>query len=292
MTGKECAKYILKKINSLDRRVPQIKPLEETVDYICEHKVSVSRFGDGEFKWVYGFRQNSFQRQSRPLSKRLRQVLHEPVDNHILCIPEGAFRLDMYTPEARAWWENFDGKYRILWNNLFDMRRQYYSLYISRPYLDMREKEKAGERFAYISRIWDGKSVLIVEGEKTRLGVHNDLFRTCGRIRRILCPPVNAFTYYDEILHEILARVEPVDLVIIALGPTATILAYDCARLGIQAIDIGHIDIEYEWYKMGAVDKVAVKGKYVNEAGDGLRPLVIDTPDDPDYSRQIIAQIP
>ena len=41
-------------------------------------------------------------------------------------------------------------------------------------------------------------------------------------------------------------------LILLALGPTATVMAYNLAQKGYQAIDIGHIDIEYEWYRMGA----------------------------------------
>lgn len=44
-------------------------------------------------------------------------------------------------------------------------------------------------------------------------------------------------------------------LVLIALGHTATVLAYDLAEVGYQAIDIGHIDIEYEWFLMRAPKK-------------------------------------
>ena len=59
-------------------------------------------------------------------------------------------------------------------------------------------------------------------------------------------------------------------LFIIALGPTATILAYDLAGLGYQAIDAGHMDVEYEWFKMGATKKVAIENKYVNEVNAGF----------------------
>jgi hypothetical protein len=41
-------------------------------------------------------------------------------------------------------------------------------------------------------------------------------------------------------------------LILISLGPTATVLAYDLAKLGYWAIDIGHIDNEYEWLKLEA----------------------------------------
>ena len=58
-------------------------------------------------------------------------------------------------------------------------------------------------------------------------------------------------------------------LFILALGPTATVLAYDLATFGFQALDLGHIDIEYEWFLMGATKKVPIKNKYVNEAKGG-----------------------
>lgn len=77
---------------------------------------------------------------------------------------------------------------------------------------------------------------------------------------------------------------------LISLGPTATILAYDLTRLGYQAIDIGHIDVEYEWYLQGAKKKVPLKGKYVNEAmekGD-LSNLNIN---DEKYKKSIIEKI-
>lgn len=48
--------------------------------------------------------------------------------------------------------------------------------------------------------IWDGRDVLIVEGELSRIGVGNDLFDGCHSIHRILCPKTNAFNRYDEIL--------------------------------------------------------------------------------------------
>ncbi len=48
---------------------------------------------------------------------------------------------------------------------------------------------------------------------------------------------------------------------------TATILAYDLAKEGYQAIDIGHADVEYVWFKMGVDHKVPIAGKNVNEVG-------------------------
>ena len=43
---------------------------------------------------------------------------------------------------------------------------------------------------------------------------------------------------------------------IIILGPTAKVLAYDMSQLGYRALDLGHIAKAYDWYIKGkpAVD--------------------------------------
>lgn len=69
---------------------------------------------------------------------------------------------------------------------------------------------------------------------------------------------------------------------------TATVLAHDLARHGYQAIDLGHIDIEYEWMRMGATSKVAVPGKFTNESKNGKQ---TDECQDPIYQSQIIKRI-
>ena len=44
-------------------------------------------------------------------------------------------------------------------------------------------------------------------------------------------------------------------------------LAYDLSELGYRALDIGHVDIEYEWFLQKATEKVKISGKYTSEAG-------------------------
>jgi hypothetical protein len=78
-------------------------------------------------------------------------------------------------------------------------------------------------------------------------------------------------------------------LILIALGPTATVLSYDLSRLGYQAIDIGHIDIEYEWFLKNATKKIKIKNKYVNEVDNGLNNFT--SIKDRVYYKQIIKKI-
>ena len=137
-----------------------------------------------------------------------------------------------------------------------------------------------------MKNIWKDRDVIFVEGEKSRLGVGNDLFDGAKSVRRILCPPQNAFDKYDDILAEV-CKCEKDALYLTALGPTATVLAFDIFKSGRQAIDIGHVDIEYEWWRMGSKKKVALKNKYVNENPNGSNVAEAGSV----YESQIIAKL-
>ena len=130
---------------------------------------------------------------------------------------------------------------------------------------------------------------MIIEGKQTRMGVGNDLFEKSKSVRRILCPSVNAFEKYDKILDCIVENAAADDLILMALGPTASILAYDLHNKGFQAVDIGHVDLEYEWMKMGAKDKVRIPGRFMNELDGGE--YVDNSAIDCTYLDQIISEI-
>ena len=111
------------------------------------------------------------------------------------------------------------------------------------------------------SLIFDERKLIspLLQGPlQTELPAHLD------SIRRILAPEKNAFGKYTEIVESIKKNCKKDDLLILALGPTASILAYELSS-EYQALDMGHVDIEYEWFKMGAEEKVPVKNKHVNE---------------------------
>lgn len=98
-----------------------------------------------------------------------------------------------------------------------------------------------------------------------------------------LCPAENAFDRYEEIYNE--AVKQPKDkLFLIALGPTASVLAYDLAMKGYQAIDIGHADLSYEWLLRGRREKLS--NKYCNEMPGGY---MVEDIYDAEYESQIIA---
>lgn len=110
-----------------------------------------------------------------------------------------------------------------------------------------------------------GRKVIFVEGNQSRLGVENDLFDNAASIRRIEAPATSSFDRYDEILNAALNYAEKDTLFLVALGPTAEVLVYDLFKNGYQAVDIGHVDLEYEWYLNGSGGRCEVKTKYNNE---------------------------
>ena len=76
-------------------------------------------------------------------------------------------------------------------------------------------------------------------------------------------------------------------MIIIALGPTATVLAYDLAMVGYWALDMGHIDLEYEWFLKGK-GYCYIPHKYNNEMLGDTQVTDISCPD---YEASILCRI-
>ena len=98
----------------------------------------------------------------------------------------------------------------------------------------------------------------------------------------------NAFYKYERIFESICKYVQADEMVLVTLGPTATVLAYDLAKLGIQAIDIGQVDNEYEWYRMKSNKREEIPGKCVAELAYWHTPPMIQNEK---YQREIITRI-
>lgn len=276
--------YIL--LNRKHPFIPKVASIEDTITYIVKNKASVSRFGDGEVLLTLPSKKLRFQDGSQTLADKLTQVLTSNEENHIVCLSDMFQGLNRYTYRARRFWRTHFFLYDKLWFNCIKSDKQYYNTFITRPYMDFASKEFCGSWFKMIKQVWDGRDVIIIEGEKSRLGIGNDLFDNMKSIQRILCPPQNAFASYDRILAEAMKH-EKDALYLIALGPTATVLAYDLYKSGRQAVDVGHVDIEYEWWRLGCTRKVALPNKYVNESPIGTQ--VSDAGQE--YESQIIARI-
>lgn len=265
----------------------KILSFEDTIRLIREQRLSVSRYGDGEFSVLC-----SSDHDSRSSDQHLVTVLHEiitsPSEGMLVCVPHAIRSMRGFTPSARSFWSRFLLSHEVFLHSILDVNRIYGDALFSRFYIDYLDRSSSSSRLSAIRCIWSGQKVFVVEGRFTRSGVGNDLYSECISVHRLLCPPVDAFLRYDDILAYLSEHVSKDSLILIFLGVTATALAYDLHKLGFWAIDIGHLDIEYEWMRLQTNVKSPVPGKYVLEAEGGK---IVGECNDPCYQAQIVGEI-
>jgi len=239
---------------------------EDTLDEIIKNNRSISRFGDGEFELIFG-NGIGFQSANKELAKKLKKILKNNNNEFLIGIniPYNNTYLNKYINITKKFFIDWLERIKLKILPLIDLNKKYYSSYISRFYFEIEDKSKVSNYIKKLKKIWEKRDILVIEGENSRLGVGNDLFNNSNSLKRIICPAINAFNVYNKIISEA-KKFNKSILILLALGPTSTSLAYDLYKLGYQAIDIGHIDIEYEWFLRKATKKIQIENKYVNEA--------------------------
>lgn len=268
-----------------------IMTAEETVAYIKEKHCSIARYGDGEFSIMMQYGAPGFEKGSAAMANALLEVFANTSENLLICVPSYMVSTKGLKKEGKRFWEAWAREHQQ--ETVQTIRKKIGTQYrfgdaaLSRPYSPYKTSRKAGKMFPLLKSLWDDRDILIVEGSQTRLGVGNDLFADARSIKRILAPAENAFDRYSEILQTVRACYKG-ELIILALGPTATVLASDLSKDGIQALDMGHIDIQYEWYLSGDNNFHPVPGKYTNEAAGGH---VVAECKDKIYLSQIVASV-
>ena len=268
---------------------PQVLSLSETLQYIVDHKSSICRYGDGEFNIALGTA-IGFQHLTSNMSERMTQVLLSDDENILIAIPDIFGDLSMYGDFARPWWGEYRLKELTKLQKLLKSGKTYFNACCTRFTSDYKE-DQADMLIPIYRKIWDKRDIYIVEGEQTRIGVGNDLLDNAANVYRILAPAKNAYDAYDRIVSSVKQQAPVGALVIIALGPTATIMAYDLAKMGYQALDLGHFDIQYEYHLRGIHTKEAIPGKYVNEASTAGQTVDDSAITDKRYKASIIDTI-
>ncbi len=275
-----------------EKLIPRIHSAEEAIDIIVSKQRSLVRLGDGEFEQIRGMERANFQDADKELGAKLQEILDSEDERIVIAIADNYGSLEKYTDEAaRGIREYMTPEVRRDHMRLLNPNKTYYDAYLSRTYLMYRDKANAGERFKNRKRIWENRDVLIIEGEHTRFGVGNDLLDNSKSIERILCPDKNAYSKYDNILDNALEYGKG-KLILVVLGPTATLLAYDLAIRDYWAVDIGQLDTEYEWFLRGAETKCIIPNKTVSELTRYSKCVTdIDDPAIKKYYSEVVAQI-
>ncbi len=276
--------YVNYKLNIKNKGI-NVYSIEKTIDDIIKNKASLVRYGDGEMDIING-KSLKFQDYTPELANKLSQILSlKSDDKFFIAVPEIFNSLDIFTKDEKEFWAISLLKTSKDWFSFCE--GDYYNAFLSRPYLRYKDKSNSDKIFKKIKKIYKDKNVILVEGEFSRLGVGNDLFDGVKSIKRILCPNKNAYSAYNKIL-DVVCQQNKDNLILISLGPTAKVLVYELYQKGYQAIDLGHIDLEYEWFLRKETKKVKIENKYVNEVDDGEENQELN---DEKYLSQILINI-
>jgi glycosyltransferase family protein len=282
-------KYFLSFIYPLVVKVyplPKVKSISDTIDKILSGNISICRFGDGELLYVSEKRSLPFQQQNARLRDYFIKILKSNENTILVGLPIGFYSLKNLKKETKVTWRAI-----ISWTypkvyNYLNNQKEYYNASMTRLYMDYEDTSHSHDWFKKVRSIWDHKKILLVEGEKSRLGVGNNLFENAQSVVRVLGPAHDAFDQFDNLLHFV-SNQDKDFLVLVAMGPTAKPLCFELALQGFQAIDIGNLDVEYEWFLRGAKHKVKIPGKYTSEAKGGRN---VEEVFDVKYKQQIIAK--
>lgn len=237
--------YFLYEKGILHNRI-QVHSIDETIDELLHTEKSMVRFGDGEIVMIKGV-DLMLQKASAEIAEGLKEILSYPHDDLLVTIPGIFDGLSDHHRASRQFWRDHLLFCRKTYETYCNSDKVYYTTFVSRCYYFAKDRTSCGGWFAKIRKIWENRDVVIVEGTRTHNGVGNDLLDTARSIERIICPPSDAYSALPAIL-EACKAYEKDRLFLLSVGVAAKFLAADLFRQGYRVLDIGNLDMEYEWY--------------------------------------------
>lgn len=262
--------YFLYEKGILHNRI-QVHTVDETIDELLHTEKSMVRFGDGEIVMIKGG-DLMLQKASPEIAAGLVEILRYAEDDLIVTIPGIFETLSDHRKASRQFWKDHLLFCRKTYEKYCNPDRIYYSTFVSRCYYYLEDRSGVGAQFAKIRKIWENRDVVIVEGTRTHNGVGNDLLDTARSVERIICPPSDAYGALPKILEACLGY-DRDRLFLLSVGVAAKFLAVELFGRGYRVLDIGNMDMEYEWYVRRSpgkcrLEKHEVEGEAANrEAG-------------------------
>lgn len=248
--------YFLYEKNILHNTI-RVYSIDETLDELLRTDKSMVRFGDGEIVMIKG-KNLKLQQASPEIAEGLAEILRYQHENLLVTIPGVFAGLSGHRKESAQFWKDHLLFCRKIYEKYCNKDRIYGTTFVSRCYYFTQDKSNCAEWFAKIKKLWENKDIVVVEGSRTHNGVGNDLFDSAGSIERIICPPKDAYAS----LSEIIAACEqyPTDrLFLLSVGVAAKFIALALFQKGCRVLDIGNLDMEYEWYLRHAEKKIPIK---------------------------------
>lgn len=244
-----------------------IYSVDETLDELLNTEKSMVRFGDSDIVMISG-KNTIFQDARTEISDGLKRVIQSEYEELMIALPDTFGDLGIYVPSSQLFWQDHLLFFRKIYYEYCRSDRVYYNSFVSRGYMIYADKSNSDRWFAKFKQVFEGRNLVVVEGCTAHNGVGNDLFGKAKSVERIVCPSRDAYQVRDKILEECL-KYEKDKLFLIALGVTAKALVEELFLKGYRVLDIGNLDMEYEWFLQRAERKVQLlKHQVVGEAAN------------------------
>lgn len=211
----------------------------DTMKQVAEGK-SLARWGDGEVKLM-------LQPEFDLMYQKAIPALAGELEFMLTSYDENSSRIILAMPtffSSRLWMGIFAENWHVLKPILEASQSKWGNTHVSRPLFFQRHGHEAVEAWR---SVWSDKRVCVVAGRGSKFELLPELFDNVADVRRIDSEPADAYAALPE-LKQKLRAVNDVDLFLIALGPSGTVLAgYLSSEAGgaHHAVDIGHLASSY-----------------------------------------------
>lgn len=216
----------------------------ETLDWLIAHNGSFARLEDEVLSYCMGTPLDA-QEMDEGLRLRLIEILLAPAVEKCLIGVSGSHLQNTIVLHLKTFYLNYLAGSIPLLNKII-----YGDATISRRSVF---KQNPIEK---IKTLWQDKDVVFVYGKESRFFIHEELFENVKSYEIVYAPSKNAFSEYDAVLNQCLNH-SKTKVFLLACGPTATVLAFDLAKHGYRALDIGELPTSYDAH----VNRLRIKYK-------------------------------
>lgn len=217
---------------------PRQLSIPETLRKIRDEELSMARFGDGEVRCMMSRGGCVFQKHEWRLMQELRDICSQPQRNLLVCFPH---------PIEIDWWHRFWSEFWFQTKYYINNERLGDSMVTRMEAFYLFDQE--------VVQLWheilQDKRVCFISGENSRLKPNHHIFSTIASWSKISSKNSDAYSDIDNIMEQCISKQNEVDMFLIALGPTGTVLSGRLAKLGLRALDIGHLNNSYDTVYLG-----------------------------------------
>lgn len=204
----------------------------QTMQIIHENELSLARFGDAEINCMTTEKGCPFQKHDWQLMAELREISTSNSDL-LVCYPGLMVESNFWANYWPRTWARC---------KFFLQRDTYGDSFITRPQGFLMYRERLVEAW---KTIWANKKVCFVTGEGSRMNAQHFMFDNLKDADYIYSQSAHAYADIDNVVSKCRQK-QGIDVFLIAMGVAGTALASRLHKLGLRALDIGHVNNSYD----------------------------------------------